>query len=585
MSDDLVAELTLRIRNEMESGFEEMKSEFSGLKDSILGLNGTLTETNELLANLKTPLALEQGFKTAASEAEGMATAVADVDEAASNLAGSFTNIGTAIDEDTAKMQALLTEMYDAQAAMAQLPAEGAGATPGAPEGAGVPQDEPEGSPSQRGHGQSDHGGGFDALNTLLGLAMGVTEFKEWASYDTEAKQITVTEGLHGAAAEKEASRLKDLMAETANRYASSSEDLMSTYAFLITDSLSKATVEGMLPSLAEASTAYNVPTSAIAQAAFTLSKNLGIPSNEMGDALAILHHASMMGHFTMADFSANLPELGGQMSLMGMSGLRADVVAASALETIRKNTGTGGEAATELKEFMMYLHSPMALRMFDRTKRMEDLLGPSGEALMEKYHVEPLDLPKYLNDARAKGVDPIDALTDYFSTITSNISSPTDKAAIIGAYMHNHQAQDAMLALVQYKSDFEHYQDALSNVSDKTLADDFWTATSGASADARRFNESASQFGRYAGHAIDYLAVEPWNALWNAGGLQGPPAAQPGTGAGLQITPTIPLTVNVHVDKDGNVKVDGGVTGGPMNAPAGTSVRVDQGNVLTGVH
>lgn len=699
MADDLVAELTLRLRNEMTAGIDEVRSQFTTVEGAVEGLKESLSSVDRLMAEMHGPVGLESAVGGMTAELDGTAAAMRDmgatldaeaakarallaettalpealgaatpgagsaaiaaetkaIDElrdayqgiateagaaasatkgigadlegashgandllaatnrlhdatfpsaltqgfhegaqAAADMASSVDAIGRAIDTDATKLQQMLVQMHEDQAEMQRpqtlpgpLPVRGGGEgfPPG---GAPPPEEEPQPGPRQPGQPQpsSSKGGGFDIFSTLLGAVTGITGFDAWSEYDTAAKQIAVTEGLGPEAAQHEVSRLKDMMNGIADRYYASSKDLLSTYQFLITDSLSKQTVETMLPSLAEASTAYNVPTSDIAQAAFTLTKNLGIPPEKMGDALAVLHHATMQGHFTMEDFSQFLPELGGQESLIGMTGMPADVTTASALETIRKNTGTGGEAATELKEFLMYLHSMMALRMFDRTKRMEDMLGPSGKAIFDKYHIEPLDLPQYLDHERAVGMDPVNALTNYFAKLLEPVKSPIERADLVGAYFHNQAAQDAILALVQYRDDFYKYQSGLSHVSDKTLATDFDTATSGPSADARSFQENLAQGMRMTGRLFDY-PIEAGNWIWNPNVQHGPPAAADhgtGTSSGITLSPHIPITVNVHVDKDGNATVEGGLAGAPDVAP-GTNVRVNQGNVLTGVH
>ena len=94
-------------------------------------------------------------------------------------------------------------------------------------------------------------------------------------------------------------------------------------------------------------------------------------------------------------------------------------------------------------------------------------------------------------------------------------------------------------------------------------------------------------------GSAADYLAISPLDYIWRSTGPSwSPPASAEGSpgpsfeprGAGITLQPHIPITVNVHVDKDGNATVSGGLEGAP-NVTPGTNVRVNQGHVLTGVH
>lgn len=659
MADELVAELTLRLRDEMLGGIQQIRDEFAQLKDSLGLLNAPLSQTEQLMAELTAPNALVEGLNAATADADKLADSIsgigAAIDEnsptaaiqaglkraqadakalvdtiggvtpASEVAATSILGIGTAIDSDAAKMQALLVDMVQAQADMRAIPAAAGGGTGG---GSGGTTDDSSGDGQnqqpKKDKKKDDGGDDFFAFGKgIFGKVMegamvamaGLNAASEWSEYDNTARQITITEHLTPEQSAVEEPRLKLWADNLATQYANSSKGVLDAYSFLITDSLSKQTVESILPGLAEASTAYDVPLTKVVQAAFTLSKNLGIPVEKMADGMAVLHHAAMIGHFNMEDLSTDLPGLGGQMSLMGMHGMRADIVGASALEIIRRNTGDSSEAANDLKEMLMYFHSPMALRMFDRTKRMEDMLGPSGEKLLKKYHIQPLDLPDYLNAERAKGIDPIDAMVDYFTEMTKNISSPTDKSDLVGAIMHNHQAQQAILSLMQYHQDFDDFQKKLSHVSDSTLAQDYDVATEGGTPNYKIFQEQWAEKWRWVGGlANDLLGAAnglmefqygqthgygPNNDIYGPGLDEGDsylkeqqydadaangdnPTAAIGP---LQITPQIPVTVNVHIDKSDNVTVDGGVTGGVMNAPIGTNVRVNQGNVLNGVH
>ncbi len=548
MSGDMVASLTLRLQDQMSGGVGEIRALFTNLNATLEGLNNTLLGMQDLMANLRGPTQLMSDLQAVNSQAKA----------AADTMTASLDSVSAGVDADIVKIKEMYAAMGQGLAfippgvtapgsfdPMAPLPP---GMVPGAPE-----PTEPGAKPQP----ETKALGGSDMVTDMIAVATGYSAFKSFADFDVAAKQIAITEGLSGPAAMAESARLKGLTDHLAIQFGNSSTDLMSAFSFLITDSIPKDEVNKLMAPLAEASTAYNVPVSEMSQAVFTLYKNLGIGPDQMGRGLAILHHAAMAGHFGMEDFSMYLPQIGGQMSLMGMQGLGADITGASALETIRKNTGTSGEAATDLQDMLFYLHSPMGLRMFDQTKHMRDLLGPSGEALLNKYHVKPIDLPKYLNDERAKGIDPINAMADYFTKLLANVSSPTDRADIVGSMIHNQGAQNAILALVQYDQDFKNYQKKLGGISDKTITDDFYTAVSGTSADLKLFDENLAQASRNVGHAFDYFIAQPFNHVFNPGFRYGPDAP-PGTPK-----PT-PVELHVHVYGKGDVRVTEGPSSGP---------------------
>jgi hypothetical protein len=538
LSAELVASLRLKFEDDASSGIRENRELFTGLNQTIQELNETLVGLNEMLASLHGPEQLVSEFR--AAQTEGAA--------AADSIVADFGKIDAAVETSTTWISEYLDYMgeLNTMAAEMHLPSP-APMAPGGGGGGEPPIVPPVQPPPQPPNDDEDGGkklskGPLEWMTALIGGMFGVEAWKNgWNSFDQAALQISIAEGLSGHAAQSKADDLMNRMTNLAFLTRNDAPDLLKAYQFLVTDSLTDDQVHSMMPGLATASTAYNVPVDEVDQAAFTLVKNFKIDPSQIGNALAILHHATMReGHFSMEDFSMFLPQIGGQMELMGMSGMQADIVAASALETIRKNTGTSGEAATDLQDLLFYLHSPMGMRMFDRSKRMEDLLGPSGKALLEKYHIEPLDLPKFLNEERSRGVDPINAMTDYFSKILAGVSSPTDRAFIVGAYMHNQAAQSAILDLVQYQKDFKQYQVDLSGVSDVTLQQDFATAIQGSVGQLRNFESGLTALNQ----AFGFLAGKAFGS-----GLQMPTIVIPsGPGMPNAPAPTPPPELHFHV-------------------------------------
>ena len=581
----------------MEAGFEEMKSEFSGLKDSILGLNGTLSETKELLAQLKAPMALEDGFKAAAAEASGMAATVEDVDKAAADIVTTFDNIGSAIDQDTAKMQTLLAEMHAAQDEMHQGAAftpNGAQSSPQDTVGIGAPTKptpEPEDETGSDAHGHKLKGAG-DFIMEFLALASMWEGAKGYAEMQKTALQTAIIEGLSGEAAKAEANRIVSASYGEARLTRGDPDDIEQAYSLLLRQRLPKSLVDQMIGPLAEAATTYDTPVEDVTGPMFNLAEQFKIPGQQMTQAIAILGKASHEGHYWFQNFGTGLPEVSNQFARMGDTGLKGEIDAAAALETVMRGTNDAGKTSTDLSYLMTYLSSGVAARFFDRSKRSESLLGKPILDLFHKYNIKPLDLPKYMDEEQAKGTDPLDAMIDYMHSIGGQNMTPTDQMFVFNSLFHSTEAATAMTALLQNYDYYHGVKKDLSGIQPGFLDENFRTAIQGDAGQQSGLTTSFEQMYREGGHLV-------FGAPWLQGTWLNPaPPSQatldanhPGLSpfnpnpAPLTITPNIPLTVNVHVDRDGNVKVDGGVTGGVMNAPPGTSVRVNQGNVLNGVH
>ena len=589
MAEDLVAELTLRIINQMNGGIDEVRAEFQGLQDQAQGLGTEMETMAAVMTELHGPEQLMADMQALEEQALGVGSAFTDMTadmgampaeiEAAITQANLF---GTAIDEDTAKINAMVDEM----GRVPDLAGAAGGGGFGYGGGGGRPPDEPDypAHPDDSGDG---HGmGASDYFMELLALGMGVEEAKQYAEFQNTGTHIAITDKLSGADADAERERLAGTMQDLALKTGTSSSDLMDAYLFLVTTGMKHTLIDQMMPALATTSTAYNVPIPDMAQAVFALNENLKVPGDQMQEALATLAYASKVGHFNMADFSALLPEVSGQMEVMGMKGLPSVVQGASALEIIRRFEPTSGQAENDLKELIMYMHSPMGTRMFDMTTRMEDSLGPAGRRILDEYHVKPLDMPAYLNEERHKGVDPINAVSDYFKTILDHVSSPTDQANLVGDFFHNHQAQQAILALVLNNADFKQDQKMLTGVNEKVVATDFDTAIHTATGDLNTFGENLRQIGRDLGAVFDTDVIRPLNAVMtpiNSGfKIFSPETADYKAPTfmgvreqGFHETPPRPIDLHLTIHQDGRV------TPTPGRTAPGVNLRVNQGNVL----
>ncbi len=600
--DDLVAELTLRIRNDVNAGIDEIRGEFSGLGETLANLNSTLTSLDEALRGLQAPLELKDGLADAAASAKDATTAI--------------DGIGTSLDADIAKVK-------DLGDGLSQLPGAMPGGivsveTSGGGNGSGGGGDEESagggGDKNERGagsHGDTVVGGGLGLLGDAFMGQIAYSTADEWArkyaEFSETAAQVTITEGLQGNAASTERSRIETLADQTALRYAASSQDLINAYEYLVTDRVPKSQIEAILPSLAEASTAYNVPAYAISNAAFAELRMLDIAPSDVGNSLAVLHHAAMQGHFGIADFGRYLGNIAAQGRVMGISGAHGNVVLASALEAIQESTNDSGDTDTELKNLLEYLRSPIASRSFDPTGRTLTMMGPAGRRLREEYHLPNVDLTQYLDAELKHGVDPINAMLDFFDKYTANVKSPIDLGNIFGMYFHNQTAAQAFLGLYQNQDIFRRMQSSLSGVSDTTLRTDYDTARAAPQASVNLLDEEFAQLQRelgqnvipsliQLGHAAN-LALEGLNWIGNTysndfskpvGSFIGSAAAHVAhffqgpynfDGAPLRGAPNqrpTHIDLHVHVDKDGNATA---------HASPGTTTRVDQGNVLTGVH
>ncbi|OYV40417.1 MAG: phage tail tape measure protein [Rhodospirillales bacterium 20-64-7] len=529
----------------MSPGIDEIRGEFTGLEDTLKQLTTVLGELTVELAEMRAPVGLQQGF--------------IDTDAEIKTVIGSVEGIGVAIDAD-------ITKAGELRAALADSAVPNAGG--GGALGGGGNEDEGEAGKKPK---DSKPIGDSNMIMDFIAVMFGYDSFKEYAAFQNNQVHSSITEKLSGQAAIDEQNRIADMVDALALKFASSSKDLSDAYSFLVTTGMDRKLIDALMPSLAETSTAYNVPVADQAQAVFTLNNVMGIPPEEMQQALATLAYAAKLGHFGVGDFGSYLPGIGAQMSMLGAGGLPGEQTAAAALEVVRRVTGSSEEDATDVRDLLTYMTSPMASRFFDRTKRSQDLLGAPIMDLLEKYHVKPLNMPKYLDDEEAKGIDPLSAMVDYMHSIITPDMTPTDKQFIFSSMFHNQQAAKGMLGLVENYGDFNADKATLAGVTPETVTTDFRTATQGATTDLKLFDENVSELNRDLGAAFNYLIAQPFNHIVS------PSFLVPG-GYGVPDAAPKPPPAELHI----TVSPDGKPTGATAkNVPPGTTVRVNQGNVL----
>jgi len=576
MADDLVAELTLRLINETNAGIGEIRGEFDDLAGSAGLVTDGLSELEAELRAIQMPVGLADGFADVRTEAESVVNSIED--------------IGSAILADIAKAKEL-------QGALADIHGGGAGGGGGNGGWDGGASAGPDDGSSSHGNfvdeAVAGAGGGVasrlagSALSAMSEAFLGYIAFdvakdaaQKYADFDWTLTHIAMTDKLSGSAATDEVDRLYSKLSDMALQTGTSSSDLADAYSFLVTTGMNRNLIDQMMPALAETSTAYNVPVADQAQAVFTLNHNLDIGPDDMSSALGMLAYAGKIGHFNLADFGNYLPGIGAQFGMLGVTGMRGEDIAASALETVRGVVGDSQSAATDLGDLMSYMTSPIAIRFFDRTKRSQDLLGKPILDMFDKYHIHGLDLPKYFDQETDKGIDPLDAMVDYMHAMHTQDMSYTDQMAIFGSLFHNTEAAKAMIGLEENYDLFHKDQDVLGSVNPHTVDTDFQTASNTPEIALRKMDESFDQLAREVGTvlipAFDLLSDTMVVAARGIGGARDwlthetansnpTNPHMPHFGSAFQ---PHPITINVHVDKSGNV------TAGAPQASASKSTR-----------
>jgi hypothetical protein len=349
-------------------------------------------------------------------------------------------------------------------------------------------------------------------------------------------------------------------------------DDIEKAYFYLVKQQLPQDVAGSIMGPLTEGATTYDAPVDELTNTVYHLYDQLKIPANQMPQAISIMGAATHLGLFSLSDFSEGLPSVGTQFAKLGVTGLSSEAVAAAALESVRAGTPDASHAYTDLTDLLNYMTSGVAVRFFDRTKRSQDLLGEPITDLLDKYHIKPLDLPKFFNAEREKGVDPLDAMVDYMHDIGTSKMSPTDQAFLFNSLFHNQEAGTAMLALEQNYDKFQKDKTFLGGIGPGFLDEKFQTAIQSDAAGLQNIDTTGTYLSRWWGQNTFGWFAHPNGAPSQADAN----AAYPGSSAF-----NIPINLTVNVDKSGAVTAAALPGFAPGPAPPGVSLRVHQGNVL----
>jgi TP901 family phage tail tape measure protein len=304
---------------------------------------------------------------------------------------------------------------------------------------------------------------------------------ERYADYENILRHIAITEGLSGAAADQEVTRLTRLFADDAARTGQASESIAKAYSELVQIGIPAAILDRVIGAHSQAATAYNISPEALGPAVGALLQNLKIPEGEIGAALAAMALASKEGRFKVEDFSLELPGIAGAVAGAGGHGRAAADEVFAAMETIMRNAGQPSTAAADFRQAISYIFSPFAERFF--------------------LH-QGIDLDARILEAGRHGIGPLQALLDLLREITRGMN-PEEARLKLGTVMHNQEAANAISALLQHYDEYKALQARLDKVDPALFERDYATALQAPITQVRLFHENLAQATRALGEGF----------------------------------------------------------------------------------
>lgn len=238
------------------------------------------------------------------------------------------------------------------------------------------------------------------------------------------------------------------------------------------------------LPSVVKTAQAAGAETRDIAATADAMAGSMHIAGNEMQDAFDKLAKGGKMGKFELKDMASYLPSILPQMAALGYSGLDGLEKTVALLQTVRLQTGTAGEAATNLENVLGKIYSPETARAFKK-----------------QFNV---DLPKSLKVAKDNGKDLLDAFLQITRKVTGG---DMDKLAKV---FTDQQFRSGVLALLQQEDAMKGYAAGLKDATG-TIKTDLARVTKNTQADIDRLSNSWESFTTSLGRAVVSAGVDDW--------------------------------------------------------------------------
>lgn len=315
-------------------------------------------------------------------------------------------------------------------------------------------------------------GQAFGALAAGFGL---VEPVHAAAEYDNTLTHIGIGLGLSGDANRQFVGAYGTQIDALARATDTRGADLAEAAGFFSREGYRQARLDAVLPQVAQIATAYNAAPDAVAKSTFALQENLGIGDGGVSQALATLALVGKQADLPFEQLAPLFPELaamGGAVGIQGQSGV-ADL--AAALGVTRKQTGTSGEAVTDVRAFLQ-------------------TIGSSHTA--HRFAGYGVDLFGVEENARRQGLDPMLAVLQQVNRITRG---GQDQKAL-GTLFNNQEDRLFVQAMLRHIDQFFDIRNKISGATPQTITTDFHTGQQSTLTQLTAFEEALAQLNRRIG-------------------------------------------------------------------------------------
>ncbi|NIX75384.1 phage tail tape measure protein [Microvirga terricola] len=348
----------------------------------------------------------------------------------------------------------------------------------------------------------------------ILGGAVAALSFaaplQSAAAFDGQLRDIAITAGKTGTAVEQSIAEQQKLYHKLALEVGQRSRDLAAGGQLLVAAGMEQGLIDQLMPTIGRVATAANAAVDDVAKTAFALNDTLKINPDQMELALAKLVTAGKLGRFEFKNMASEFPELTQQMAKWGVTGLEAVETLGASLQIAMKGASDPKVAANNLKNFLTKMASPEARKNFEE-------MG--------------VDIVKVMQDATAKGINPMEAVIQKINKLTgtskkevddiiknAKAGGASDKEALdqvrqrieqltrgtkVGDLFADMQVLDFLVPMLGNLEKYKELKDGIGKSDLKVIDDDFGSRMNGLEKQLERFAEVGDQALRRVGVAF----------------------------------------------------------------------------------
>lgn len=269
-------------------------------------------------------------------------------------------------------------------------------------------------------------------------ITLGVSAYKNFAGFEREMTRIGITAG----ATVKATQSASDTVQKMAYDLALPIDQAVAGLDTLVASGMNLESAMAFLPSVLATAQASGAATTDIANTAIKAASALKIEAGQMQMAFDIMVAGGKAGQFELRDMAAYIPSLANTFANMGYTGESGLKKLIALLQTLREDTGSASEAATNAENVFGKMFSQETERNF------------------KKFHV---NIRKEVDEQVKAGHD----LVDSYVAIANRVMKENPTAKLTDLFA-DQQFRAGMQSLMTSGDSMKHFLDVLNSADVK---------------------------------------------------------------------------------------------------------------------